>query len=56
MYTELGNRGHGPSQKRLWEIFTREGDTAQAATWQKRAFDNKVPGVPEPKKALSLGG
>ena len=55
LYAEAGNRGHGPSQKRLWEIFTREGST-EATTWQRRAFDSKVPGVPEPKKALSLSG
>jgi len=41
---------------RLWEIFTCEGNTAEAAAWQKPAFVNKVPGVPEPNKALSLGG
>ena len=49
-YEKAANNGHGPSQKRLWEILTRDGRLPEAAVWQRKAFANKVPGVPEPAK------
>jgi hypothetical protein len=54
VYTEAANAGHGPSQKRLYEIFKAENNAGEALKWQKRAFDNKVPGVPKPEEAVRL--
>ena len=46
--------GHGPSQKRLWEIFKAENNPTEAVKWQRLAFQNKVAGVPEPVDAVKL--
>ncbi len=46
--------GHGPSQKRLWEIFKAENNPTEAVKWQRLAFQNMVAGVPEPVDAVKL--
>ena len=48
-YEIAANKGHGPSQKRLWQILPGEGRPQDAAMWQRKAFENKVEGVQEPK-------
>ena len=54
-YTEAANRGHCESNKRLWEIYTRDGGP-EAITWQRRAYECKAPGVPKPPDCNILGG
>lgn len=49
-----GDKGHGPSQKRMWEIESKAGNPTEAVRWQRKAFDSNVQGVPEPAKAIIL--
>ena len=53
-YREAAQQGHGASQKRLWELLLKAGRTSEAVRYQKDAWDQKVPGVPEPKSAIRL--
>ena len=54
VFSDLGNKGHGPSLKRMWEIERDAKNETAALQWQRKAFDNKVPGVPQPKEAIKL--
>ena len=47
-YTEAADRGHCASKKRLWEIYTRDGEVTEARIWHRRAYECGAPGVPEP--------
>ena len=51
-FKEAAQQGHGPSQKRMWELLSKAGRDSEAARYQKEAWDQKVPGVPEPKGAI----
>ena len=53
-YRDAAQQGHGASQKRLWELLLKAGRTSEAVRYQKDAWDQKVPGVPEPKSAIRL--
>ena len=47
-YKEAADQGHGPSQKRMWELLLKSGRDREAVGWQRKAWDQRVPGVPEP--------
>ena len=47
-YKEAADQGHGPSQKRLWELLLKSGRDREAVGWQRKAWEQRVPGVPEP--------
>ena len=50
-YREAAKQGHGPSQKRLWQLLKDSpGDEAEASRNQRDAFNQREPQVPEPKK------
>ena len=51
-YRDAAQQGHGPSQKRMWELLSKSGRESEAVRYQKEAWEQKVPGVPEPKGAL----
>ena len=51
-FKEAAQQGHGPSQKRMWELLSKSGRDSEAARYQKEAWDQRVPGVPEPKGAM----
>lgn len=54
-YKEAAQLGHGPSQKRLWELLKdTPGSESVASVYQIAAWNQKVPGVPEPKAPIRL--
>lgn len=53
-YREAAQQGHGPSQKRMWELLSKTGRESEAVRYQRDAWEQKVPGVPEPKGAMRL--
>ena len=53
-YRDAAQQGHGASQKRLWELLLKAGRASEAVRYQKEAWDQQVPGVPEPKSAIRL--
>lgn len=50
-YRDAAQQGHGPSQKRMWELQSGSGRAADAGRYQKDAWDQNVAGVPKPKEA-----
>ena len=51
-YRAAADQGHGPSMKRLWELYSKKaGHEQDALNYQRLAWERKVPGVPEPKNA-----
>lgn len=54
-YRQAAEQNYGPALKKMWELTRNEpGSESESARWQKRAFDQKIPGVPEPKGPLRL--
>ena len=53
-YRDAAQQGHGASQKRLWELLLKAGRETEAVRYQREAWDQKVPGVPEPRSAIRL--
>lgn len=48
-YREAAQLGHGPSQKRMWELLKdTPGSESLATVYQSAAWSQKVPGVPQP--------
>lgn len=51
-FRDAAQQGHGPSQKRMWQLLSGSGRGADAGRYQQDAWDQKVPGIPKPKEAL----
>jgi hypothetical protein len=55
IYEDAAAKGHGPSQKRLWELLRdTPGQELRATRYQNDAWKQGVPGVPEPKKPVTF--
>ena len=52
-YREAAQQGHGPSQKRLWEMLKdTPGSESVATVYQMAAWNQHVPGVTQPLAPL----
>ncbi len=48
-YRQAAEQGHGPSQRRLWQLLKdTPGNESVATVYQKEAWKQGVPGVPKP--------